>query len=203
MDRRGFLKRAGAGLAAGALAMAGVARGADSRPKETERKDNPETSREKDIRKIEANIFSSFDPKDLKDVGSGVIPDKVHMFSKLRNEAVAKTTISAVGTAVTSAVAYGAYRQRENERKSLDKPQSPKGPDVPLGAAVLGVAGLGLTAVMAKDWYKQHPIENIEDAERRVVDWIQDYNVNKTKVEDSSEESVKKAIKALIGKLGE
>lgn len=209
-SKRDFLGlvRAGATLATTGATLGVLSKFSPRKDSAAKRADKARTSeelkdlRERNIKNIEKDILGLFDTEDLIKIGRGEIPNKVYKFSTEYNEAIVKTGLAAAGTLASSAIAYTEYKNRENERKAPETLQPPKGSGVPIGVAVLGAAGLGVTTtVMAKDRYKQHAIEDIKEAEKRIENWVGDYTVNKTKIEDSSADSVKKALNVLKGRL--
>ncbi|MDO8482150.1 MAG: hypothetical protein Q7S75_03680 [bacterium] len=211
-SRRNFLK----GAVASALGFGLAKKGMDALPRADsvtpETGKMPDNEALKDLKdrnttiELEKSILISFDENDIKQIGTGIIPSRVYALSRKYAEAVAKATLSATGTVGALGTSGYLINERDNQRKApeIRVPSTVEkiigkevDPNIPVNAAVLAtVVGAAATAFYTKNVYNQPSMENIQDAEKGVVKWIQDFNLEK-----KQESSVKEAINVKIGQL--
>jgi hypothetical protein len=202
LSRRKFLKAAvvtaiGTGLGLKALKSQSATEGNSAVDKQSMSKERLEELKERNTTiDLEKKILRSLGPEDIKQIGTGIIPDNVYAWSRKYRESVAKSSLTAVGTAVATAAVHHFVKENDEGKKNVER-----GMSIPFGTAATAVVGLGAATYLGKDalFGKLTP-KIIKDAEDDVVAWIQNYNVNKT-TKDTVEDGIAKQINKLDRKL--
>jgi hypothetical protein len=174
MDRRGFLKGAGA-LVLGAVVPG--TKDAEVAPKQRQNIEDPEKLKDRNTTiDIAIGILNSFEEEDIEDIASGPIPEKATALSTEYNRAAAEAALVTAGAAIGTAATYVISRNASGETENA-RARNAKG--VSVATVLAGVLGTLVSGPLIKGFIKQPSIDNIKAAEREVHYWIMDFKLNK------------------------